>query len=98
MWLKVEGFPQKIREWWQGYSIRGSPELRNLKRDITGWNQDSFGKLEVQKGRLLDDLSVLEQSAEGRLVTQLEKERSLHLKLRLQEIAKIQATVQMSVA
>ncbi|WMV55258.1 hypothetical protein MTR67_048643 [Solanum verrucosum] len=63
---------------------------RSLKEDISGWNRESSDKLEVQKGRLLDDLSILEQSVEGRLMAQLEKERSLHLKLRLHEIAKIE--------
>ncbi|KAG5577043.1 hypothetical protein H5410_057177 [Solanum commersonii] len=58
--------------------------------DISGWNRESSDKLEVQKGRLLDYVSILEQSVEGRLTVQLEKERSLHLKLRLHKKAKIE--------
>lgn len=95
-WLKVEGFLEKIKDWWQGYSIRGSPDfilmqkLKSLKKDTTRWNRDNFGKLEAQKDKLLGDLAILEQSVEGRLVTKNERERSLHLKLKLQEIAKIE--------
>lgn len=94
MWLQVEGFVDKIEEWWHSYSIRRSPDFilvqkqRKLKKDITDWNRTTFGQLEAQKTKLLEDLALLEQATENRLVSQAEKELSMHLKLELKKMAK----------
>lgn len=85
MWLQVEGFTDNIKSWWQSYSIGGSPyfipmqKLRRLKKDITEWNRETFGKLAAQQNKLLEDLSLLEQVAENRPMIWAEKEKSLHL-------------------
>lgn len=44
--------------------------------------------MEARKTKLLEDLALLELATENRLMTQAEKEESMHLKLELQQIAK----------
>nr|XP_016432311.1 PREDICTED: uncharacterized protein LOC107758975 [Nicotiana tabacum] len=94
MWLQAEGFMNKVKEWWLSYAIDGSPDfillqkLRCLKKDITSWNKESFGQLEARKTKLLEALALMEVETENRLMTQAEKEDSMHIKLELQQLAK----------
>nr|XP_016443887.1 PREDICTED: uncharacterized protein LOC107769198 [Nicotiana tabacum] len=94
MWLQEVGFLDKIKEWWQNYSIEGTPDfvlsqkLRCLKKDITDWNRETYGKLETRKSKALDELMAIEQASENRLTTQAEKEKILSLKMELLQIAK----------
>jgi hypothetical protein len=45
MWLKVEGFVDRVRQWWLSYHFRGSPsfilakKLKALKADLKSWNE-----------------------------------------------------------
>ena len=40
MWLKAEGFVDRVKQWWDGYSFEGSPsfilaqKLKALKADL----------------------------------------------------------------
>ena len=53
MWLKVEGFKDLARNWWEGYNVQGScsyilaAKLKALKQDLKSWNKEVFGKVEV---------------------------------------------------
>ena len=53
MWLKVDGFKDLLREWWQGFEVRGmvsfklATKMKELKQKIKVWNRDVFGRLEV---------------------------------------------------
>jgi hypothetical protein len=44
MWLKEEGFVERVRRWWGSYSFSGNSsfilakKLKALKRDIKNWN------------------------------------------------------------
>jgi hypothetical protein len=46
MWLKAEGFVDKIKNWWDSYQIQGTPsyilafKLKALKEDLKKWNVD----------------------------------------------------------
>lgn len=51
-------------------------KLRCLNKDITRWNKETFGELEDQWSRILEELALLEQATENRLMTQVEKERN----------------------
>lgn len=59
MWLKVDGFVDKVKEWWQGYDFRGSPsyvlflKLKALKKDFKVWSREVFGDLSIRKSALL---------------------------------------------
>ena len=57
MWLKVEGFKDLIRCWWQGMVVRGSPsyrlavKLKELKQNLKIWNREVVGNLERNKAK-----------------------------------------------
>ena len=49
MWLKEEGFVDKVHSWWSGYDFFGTPsfvlanKLKVLKEDLKNWNKITFG-------------------------------------------------------
>ncbi|RVW71526.1 hypothetical protein CK203_048010 [Vitis vinifera] len=55
MWLKVEGFKDLVRSWWQGIEVRGSgsyklaTKMKEVKQKLKTWNREVFGKLETNK-------------------------------------------------
>ncbi|KAL6345965.1 hypothetical protein AAG906_025245 [Vitis piasezkii] len=57
MWLKVDGFKDLLREWWQGTVVRGkasfrlASKLKVMKQKIKEWNREVFGRLEVESER-----------------------------------------------
>lgn len=59
MWLHAEGFLENVKDWWNSYSVNGSPDfilvrkLKLLKKDISIWNKEVFGKIEVMKSKAL---------------------------------------------
>ena len=62
MWLKVDGFKDLLRGWWQGLGGRGrasfrlATKLKVMKEKIKGWNKDVFGRLEVNKNSALQQV------------------------------------------
>lgn len=85
-----------VKEWWSSYQVVGSPDfiltqkLRNLKKDISCWNNEVFGKLETQKSKALNELTIMEQSCEGRVQTQAEKAQMINMQSQIQQLAKIE--------
>lgn len=73
IWLKAEGFVDKVGTWWRSYAFSGSPnfvldsELKALK-DIKKWNCEVFGDLAFRKSSLLRELSSLDALDEGGLI------------------------------
>ncbi|RVW40781.1 Transposon TX1 uncharacterized 149 kDa protein [Vitis vinifera] len=63
MWLRVEGFMDKVKDWWQSYSFRGKPsfvfakKLQALKYDLKRWNKEAFGNVTARKDAALEDLN-----------------------------------------
>ncbi|RVW26531.1 hypothetical protein CK203_103819 [Vitis vinifera] len=59
IWLKVDGFKELLRGWWQEAGGRGrasfrlATKMKVLKDKIKGWNRDVFGRLEVNKNLAL---------------------------------------------
>lgn len=94
MWLQAEGFLDKVKAWWKSYIISGSPDfilvqkLKNLKKDITHWNKEVFGKLEARKNKILDEHFSLEQIAERRTLSTTEKSQMLALQQEYQQLIK----------
>ena len=49
MWLKVEGFKEVLRKWWEGIQVSGSTsyilskKLKALKPILKNWNREVFG-------------------------------------------------------
>ena len=62
MWLKVDGFKDLLRDWWQGAGRRGrvsfrlTAKMKVLKEKIKVWNRDVFGRLEVNKSSALQQI------------------------------------------
>ena len=70
MWLKLDGFKDRVYSWWNRYSFLGTPsfvlakKLKALKEDIIQWNRSEFGNVERQKKELLKALK-LSDAKEG---------------------------------
>jgi hypothetical protein len=66
MWLKHEGFVDKVQEWWSGYTFNGTPsyvlacKLKALKGDLKAWNRREFGDVNFNKNRLMAELLALD--------------------------------------
>lgn len=63
MWLRVEGFADRIKEWWQTCNFRGSPsfvlakKLQALKIDLKKWNKEVLGNVSARKDAALEQIS-----------------------------------------
>ena len=50
-WLKIEGFKDLVRSWWNGYFVEGYSshciveKLKTLKKDLKKWNRDVVGNV-----------------------------------------------------
>jgi hypothetical protein len=48
MWLKAEGFVERVQSWWESYQVDGTPsfvlahKLKALKGDLKKWNDTEF--------------------------------------------------------
>ena len=66
MWLKTEGFVDRVQSWWNRHSFVGTPSFvlakksKVLKEDIVQWNRREFGNVERQKKQLLEELKKLD--------------------------------------
>ena len=55
MWLKMDGFKDRVHSWWNRYSFSGTPsfvlakKLKALKEDIIQWNHSEFGMQSIRK-------------------------------------------------
>ena len=58
MWLKPEGFLDKVKSWWENYHFQGTlsyilaKKLTTLKTDLKKWNETDFGNIIVKKQQL----------------------------------------------
>jgi hypothetical protein len=81
MWLKEEGFVEKVRSWWGSFSFWGSPsfvlakKLKALKGEIKRWSIEEFGNVEVRNKAWAEELKVLDRIEEERGLSEEEKER-----------------------
>uniref|UniRef100_A0A2N9EFE5 Reverse transcriptase domain-containing protein n=1 Tax=Fagus sylvatica TaxID=28930 RepID=A0A2N9EFE5_FAGSY len=79
MWLKAEGFVDKVRGWWEAYVFEGSSsyvmasKLKALKLDLKQWNAQEFGNIAYQQQGILHSLHVIETLAETRSLSEEEK-------------------------
>jgi hypothetical protein len=65
MWLKYEGFVDRVRFWCSSYHFQSSPsyilshKLKALKADLRAWNKE-FGNIGRKRLVMLEELRVLE--------------------------------------
>ena len=66
IWLKIDGFKDKVHSWWNRYPFSGTPsfvlakKLKALKENIIQWNHREFGNVECWKKELLEALKFLD--------------------------------------
>jgi hypothetical protein len=81
MWLKEEGFVDKMRLWWASYSFQGPPsfvlakKFNTLKVDLKLWNEQVFGNVDSLKKARLEELCALDRLEEERGLDSKEKLR-----------------------
>ena len=62
MWLKVEGFKDLLKSWWEGDNFSGSSgfilaaKLKALKSKLKEWNIDVFGRVEARNDLALNQV------------------------------------------
>ena len=70
MWLKMDGFIDKVQSWWNRHSFHGTSsfvfakKLKALKEDIVQWNRVEFGHVGRKKSQLLETLKLLDAKEE----------------------------------
>uniref|UniRef100_A0A2N9IM54 non-specific serine/threonine protein kinase n=1 Tax=Fagus sylvatica TaxID=28930 RepID=A0A2N9IM54_FAGSY len=70
MWLKTEGFVDRVKTWWSSYPFTGSPsfvlasKLKALKEDLKHWNKHVFGDINLKQLQLMAELSQLDEKEE----------------------------------
>ena len=51
MWVKIDGFKDLVKSWWNGYSIEGysshyiAKNLKALTKDLKIWNKEVVGNV-----------------------------------------------------
>jgi hypothetical protein len=92
MWLKADGFVEKVRLWWSSYSFQGEPsfilaqKLKALKADLKKWNEQVFGNVEYRRKVLLEELNALDNLEEGRGLDAEEKIRKSTVVCELEQV------------
>ncbi|RVW82108.1 Transposon TX1 uncharacterized 149 kDa protein [Vitis vinifera] len=62
MWLKIDGFQDLVRSWWNGYSVEGSSshciaeKLKALKKDLKNWNKEVIGNVSLNRAEAFSRL------------------------------------------
>ena len=62
MWLKVEGFKELLKAWWERDTFNGSTsfilaeKLKVVKSKLKEWNRDIFGRVEYRKDLALEQV------------------------------------------
>jgi hypothetical protein len=81
MWLKHNGFVERVRAWWSSYIFSGTPsfilslKLKALKADIKRWNELEFGNVGVLCIKKAEELKALDGLEDERGLGEKEKER-----------------------
>jgi hypothetical protein len=66
MWLKEEGFVERVQGWWSGYLFTGSPsfvlanKLKALKADLKLWNREVVGDIRFRKRKHMGEVLELD--------------------------------------
>ena len=59
MWLKADGFLERVRDWWGSYQFSSTPsfvfanKLKALKGDLRKWNVEEFGHVTMKKNMMM---------------------------------------------
>ena len=93
MWLKAEGFLDKVKFWWENYHFQGIPsyilakKLTALKSDLKKWNESDFGNIAAKKQLLWSKLNVLDLKEDHHSLSKVEKLEKTSLRTELEKAA-----------
>ena len=96
MWLKVEGFVDRVRQWWRGYHFVGPPsyvlacKLKALKGDLKHWNKHVFGDVAFRKKCLLTKLLELDMREELQVLSLEDRSRRTVVKVDIEHLASLE--------
>ena len=96
MWLKEEGFVERVWHWWNGYRFSSSPsfilacKLKTLKEDLKKWNKEDFGDLAFRKKCLLSELLGMDAREDLSGLPQEEHSRRTHIKGEIAHLASLE--------
>ena len=96
MWLKVEGFVERVQQWWNGYCFVGCPsfilakKLKALKFDLKRWNREELGDLAFREKSLLSELLGLDAIEEVRGLSNEEQTRPIQIKGDIEHLASLE--------
>jgi hypothetical protein len=85
MWLKADGFKERVKEWWDSYIFYGTPsyimacKLKALKVDLKKWNEEVFGNVGVKRNKLMSELEELDAVADLRQLTGEESQKKAQI-------------------
>jgi hypothetical protein len=85
MWLKADGFNERVKEWWDSYIFYGTPsyimacKLKALKVDLKKWNEEVFRNVGVKKNKLMFELEELDAVADLRQLTGEESQKKAQI-------------------
>ncbi|XP_070016488.1 uncharacterized protein LOC142182619 [Nicotiana tabacum] len=90
-WLNVEGFDDRIRDWWTSFEFSGRPDyilackLKALKGKLKEWSRVYEGNLGLQKSKLLSQLAGFETTQQLRALTEEESVRKAATLMEIEE-------------
>ena len=96
MWLKTDGFKDRVHSWWNRYSFPGTPsfvlakKLKALKADIIQWNRSEFGNVERQKKELLEALKLLDVKERDKGLSEMELGERAVLRSQIQNLLSLE--------
>ena len=85
MWLKVEGFKELIRDWWQSFEFRGTHSYvlmeknKALKVKLKEWNKGVFGNVDEQKKSALKKVALWDDIESRRPLSNGERQERMVL-------------------
>nr|XP_023928304.1 uncharacterized protein LOC112039655 [Quercus suber] len=98
MWLKAEGFLDKVKAWWENYHFQGTPsfilakKLAALKADLKKWNETDFGNITAKKQHLWSKLNALDVKEDFQPLTEEEKLEKASFRANLEKAALLEET------
>ena len=98
MWLRVDNFVDKVKEWWASYLFHGTPsfilakKLAALKLDLKKWNELEFGNVSVKKQALWCKLNDLDVKEETFILSAEEKLDQSNLRSDIEKLALMEET------
>ena len=98
MWLRVDNFVDKVKEWWASYLFHGTPsfilakKLAALKLDLKKWNEFKFGNVSVKKQTLWSKLNDLDAKEETFSLSAEEKLDQTNLRSDIEKLTLMEET------